>query len=95
MAEDELPPPCPEPAALAGFRCIRFAGHEGAHYFHQPDDAVEQAVAAEREACALEAESHAIRLEHTSHRDGVGLGWHEGEELARAIAITIRARGRP
>lgn len=38
------------------------------------------------------AEDHAERLKHTSHREGLGMGWLAGEELCREIADRIRGR---
>ncbi len=47
------------------------------------------------EQAARIAEEHAERLKHTSHRDGLGMGWQAGEELCREIAARIRAAVAP
>ena len=43
------------------------------------------------EKAAQVADLHAERLKYTSHRDGLGMGWQEGEEVCRYIAAGIRA----
>ncbi len=47
------------------------------------------------EQAAKVAEVHAERLKHTSHRDGLGMGWQAGEELCLEIADRIRALASP
>lgn len=46
------------------------------------------------ERAAQMAEGYAEWLKHTSHRDGLGMGWLAGEELCREIAEQIRAPAR-
>lgn len=41
---------------------------------------------------------HEDRLKHTSHRDGLGMGWQAGEELCRDIVqrlVDLRDRPHP
>lgn len=43
----------------------------------------------ERKRCAAIARNKAEELKHTSHRDGLGMGWIAGEELCEDIAADI------
>jgi hypothetical protein len=43
------------------------------------------------ERAAQIVEEHAERLKHTSHRDGLGMGWQAGEELCRDLSARLRA----
>lgn len=47
------------------------------------------------EQAAQIAELHAERLKHTSHHDGLGMGWRAGEELCLELARRIRAAVAP
>jgi hypothetical protein len=57
--------------------------------------AVPQSERAALEQAAKVAEAYAERLKHTSHRDGLGMGWQAGEELCLEIADRIRALASP
>lgn len=54
-------------------------------------DHAQREVGRQIERCARLVAAHAERLKHTSHREGLGMGWQAGELLCEELAIAIRA----
>jgi hypothetical protein len=54
------------------------------------DDLLARVRREERERCAAELERYAERIKHTSHLDGLGMGWQGGEQLCVLLAGHVR-----
>ena len=59
--------------------------------FDHVESLITRAVEGERERCARVAELEQERIKHTSHRDGLGMGDQQAEQVCNIIAAAIRA----